>query len=135
MGWSIDTSPTTALTTNALGMAIESRKPEPGAIIHSDHGPQFTAWAFTSRACASGLLPSMGSVGDCYDNAVIESFWSRVQIDVLDRKRWRTRVELANALFENLEVFYNRQRRHSSLSIQTPDEFEQNHKSKALAVV
>ena len=127
VGWSIDTSPTAALTTNALWMAIDSRRPNPGAVIHSDHGPQFTAWAFTHRAKASGLLPSMGSVGDCFDNAVIESFWSRVQVELLDRQRWRTRVELANALFEYLEVFYNLSRRHSSLGMQTPVEFEQNH--------
>ena len=65
---------------------------------------QFTSWAFT-RALDSGLLLSMGSIGDCYDCAVIESFWSRMQVELLDRKRWRTRVELANAIFEYLEIF------------------------------
>jgi len=63
-------------------------------------------WAFTRRAIDSGLLPSMGSVGDCYDKPVIESFWSRMQVELLDRKRWRTRVELANAIFEYLEIFH-----------------------------
>jgi putative transposase len=85
---------------------------------------QFTSWAFTRRAIDSGLLPSMGSIGDCYDNAVIESFWSRMQVELLDRKRWRTRVELANAIFEYLEIFDNRQRRHSALGMLTPVEFE-----------
>jgi len=66
----------------------------------------------------------MGSVGDCFDNAVMESFWSRVQVELLDRKRWRTRVELANAIFDYLEIFHNRQRRHSSLGMITPVEFE-----------
>jgi putative transposase len=66
----------------------------------------------------------MGSVGDCYDNAKMESFWSRVQVELLDRKRWNTRVELATALFEYLEIFHNRQRRHSSLGMLTPAEFE-----------
>ena len=66
----------------------------------------------------------MGSIGDCYDNAVIESFWSRMQVELLDRKRWRTRVELANAIFEYLEIFHNRQRRHSALGMLTPVEFE-----------
>ena len=66
----------------------------------------------------------MGSVGDCYDNAKMESFWSRVQVELLDRKRWNTRVELATALFEYLEIFHNRQRRHSSLGMLTPVEFE-----------
>ena len=66
----------------------------------------------------------MGSIGDCYDNAVIESFWSRMQVELLDRQRWRTRVELANAIFDYLEIFHNRQRRHSSQGMLTPVEFE-----------
>ena len=65
VGWSIDSSPTAALVTNALGMAIDSRRPKPGGIIHSGQGTQFGSWAFTERAKASGLVPSMGSVGDC----------------------------------------------------------------------
>ena len=87
---------------------------------------QYTSWAFTDRARASGLLPSMGSIGDCYDNAMIESFWGRVQTELLNRQRWRTRIELANALFEYLEIFHNRQRRHSSLGMLTPIEYELN---------
>lgn len=127
VGWAIDSSASAALTTNALGMAIEQRRPPAGAVIHSDQGTQFTSWAFTERALASGLVPSMGSVGDCYDNAMMESFWSRMQVELLDRKRWRTRVELANAIFEYLEVFHNRQRRHSALGMLTPVEFEARH--------
>jgi len=88
---------------------------------------QFTSWAFTRRALDSGLLASMGSVGDCYDNAMIESFWSRMQVELLNRKRWNTRVELATAIFEYLEIFHNRQRRHSSLGMLTPIEFEARH--------
>ena len=124
VGWSIDSSPTTSLVTNALGMAIDQRDPSPETVIHSDQGTQFTSWAFTRRALDSGLLPSMGSVGDCFDNAVIEAFWSRMQVELLDRKRWRTRVDLANAIFEYLEIFHNRQRRHSALGMLTPVEFE-----------
>jgi putative transposase len=67
----------------------------------------------------------MGSIGDCYDNAMIESFWSRMQVELLDRQRWLTRVELANAIFGYLEIFHNRQRRHSALQMCTPIEFEQ----------
>jgi len=124
VGWSIDSSPTSALVTNALGMAISNRNPSAGGIIHSDHGTQFTSWAFTRRAKESGLLPSMGSIGDCYDNAMIESFWGRMQVELLNRKRWRTRLELANAIFEYLEIFHNRQRRHSSIGMLTPIEYE-----------
>jgi transposase InsO family protein len=127
VGWSIDSTPNTALVTNALGMAIEQRQPNGDTIIHSDQGTQFTSWAFTRRAIDSGLLPSMGSVGDCFDNAMMESFWSRLQVELLDRKRWSTRVELASAIFEYLEIFHNRQRRHSSLSMLTPVEFEVLH--------
>jgi putative transposase len=124
VGWSIDTTPTAALVTNALGMAIESRRPAAGTLIHSDQGVQFTSWAFSQRAKASGLVPSMGGVGACYDNAMIESFWSRMQVELLDRRRWRTRLELANAIFDYLEVFHNRQRRHSALGMLSPIEFE-----------
>jgi len=125
VGWSIDASPTAALVTNALGMAIQTRTPPAGTIIHSDQGVQFASWAFTQRAKDSGLVPSMGSVGDCYDNAMVEAFWSRMQVELLDRRRWRTRVELANAIFEYLEIFHNRTRRHSALGMLSPLEFEQ----------
>lgn len=125
VGWSIDSRPAATLVTSALGMAIDNRQPVDGeTIIHSDHGTQFTSWAFTQRAIDSGLLPSMGSIGDCYDNAVIESFWSRMQVELLDTRRWKTRVELANAIFEYLEIWHNRQRRHSALGMMTPVEFE-----------
>jgi putative transposase len=129
VGWSIDSSQTAALAINALSMAITNRAPRPGegTVIHSDHGVQFTSWAFTRRAQESGLVPSMGSVGDCYDNAVIESFWGRVQTELLNRRRWKTRIELANALFEYLEMFHNRRRRHSALGMLTPIEYEKLH--------
>jgi putative transposase len=133
VGWSIDSSPNAALVTNALGMAIAQRNPTTATVIHSDQGTQFTSWAFTRRAIDSGLLPSMGSVGDCFDNAVIESFWSRMQVELLDRQRWRTRVELANAIFEYLEIFHNRQRRHSALGMLSPIEFENRHQPTTAA--
>ena len=85
---------------------------------------QFASWAFTRRARDSGLVPSMGSVGDCYDNSMIESFWSRMQVELLNRRKWKTRVELANAMFDYLEIWHNRQRRHSQLGMLTPIEFE-----------
>src|SRR5207302_10272995 len=93
-------------------------------VIHSDHGTQFTSWTFTRRAQESGLLPSMGAIGTCYDNALMESFWSRVQVELLDRRVWSTRLELATALFEHLEIFHHRQRRHSALGMLTPVEFD-----------
>ncbi len=129
VGWSIDSSPTAALVTNALGMAIDTRlakSVEPGTIIHSDQGVQFGSWAFTKRAKDSGLLASMGTIGDCYDNSMIEAFWSRMQVELLDRQKWNTRLELANAMFHYLEIWHNRKRRHSQLGWLTPVEFERN---------
>ena len=87
------------------------------------------SWAFTDRAKASGLVPSMGSVGDCFDNSMIEAFWSRMQVELLDRQSWRTRIELANAIFEYLEIWHNRRRRHSALGWVSPLEFENQARS------
>ncbi|MTK04449.1 IS3 family transposase [Micromonospora sp. CP22] len=126
VGWSIDATQTTTLVTNALSMAISNRQPS-GTVIHSDHGVQFTSWAFTRRVQEAGLAPSMGSIGDCHDNGMIESFWGRMQTELLNRRKWRTRIELANAIFEYLEIFHNRQRRHSSLGMLTPIEYEKLH--------
>jgi putative transposase len=82
VGWSIDSSQTSNLVVNALGMAIENRQAE-GVVIHSDHGTQgqYTSWAFPRRALDSGLVPLMGSIGDCYDNGQMESFWARAARD------------------------------------------------------
>ncbi|TDD28854.1 IS3 family transposase [Actinomadura sp. KC06] len=133
VGWSIDSTQTAALVTNALGMAIQNRQPPPGTLIHSDHGVQYTSWVFTERAKGSGLVASMGSIGDCYDNAVIESFWGRMQTELLNRRRWRTRIELANAIFEYLEIFHNRRRRHSALGMLTPIEYERIYPTRESA--
>lgn len=126
VGWSIDSSQTANLVVNALGMATENRQAE-RVVIHSDHGTQYTSWAFTRRALDSGLVQSMGSIGDCYDNGQMESFWARMQVELLNRKRWNTRLELANAIFDYLEIFHNRQRRHSSLGMLSPIEYERRH--------
>jgi transposase InsO family protein len=110
VGWSTDASPTAALVTNALGMAITNPgitpAGSPETVIHSDQGVPFGSWAFTQRAKDSGLIPSMGSVGDCNDIGLVESFWSRMQVELLNRRRWTTRIALANAIFEYLEIFH-----------------------------
>ncbi len=103
----------------ALGMAIQARRPVPGTLIHSDPG-QYTWWTFSQRVRDAKLAHSLGSVGDAYDNAVVESFWARMQTELLDTKRWRTRTELSTEIFDWLEVFYNRTRRHSSLGMLAP---------------
>ena len=79
VGWSIDTSQTAALVTNALGMAITNGRPGAGAVVHSEHGSQFTSWVFSQRVSEAGLMPSMGKVGSAIDNAMMESFWARMQ--------------------------------------------------------
>lgn len=124
VGWSIDSRQDTDLVINALDMAIRNRRPEPGGVVHADHGVQFTSWAFGNKIRSAGLMPSFGSVGDGLDNAMMESFWSSMQIELLNRKKWKTRIELSNAIFEYIEIFHNRQRRHSSLGYRTPIEYE-----------
>ena len=124
VGWSIDNQQAASLVISALGMAIQNRKPTAGGVIHSDHGSQFTSWAFSERVKVAGLALSMGRVGDAFDNAMMEAFWARLQTELLNRNRWRTRLELANAIFEYLEIFHNRKRRHSALGMLTPTEYE-----------
>lgn len=124
VGWSIDNCQDTTLVINALDMAIKNRTPPPGGIVHADHGVQFTSWAFTNKIRSAGLMPSFGTIGDGLDNAMMESFWSSMQIELLNRKKWRTRLDLANEIFTYIEIFYNRQRRHSQLDYGSPIEYE-----------
>ena len=129
IGWSIADHMRTELVSDAHGMAILRRQPaeSDGTILHSDHGAQYTSWALGQRLRNAGLLASMGTVGDCYDNAMMESFWGTLQLEVLDRKTWNTRAELANAIFEWIECWYNPTRRHSSIGMLSPVDFEQLH--------
>jgi putative transposase len=132
IGWSIAEHMRTELVTDALGMAIIRRRPgaQPDntrTVLHSDHGSQYTSWAFGQRLRAAGLLASMGTVGDCYDNAMMESFWGTMQLELLDSKTWLTRDELANAMFEWIECWYNPNRRHSSIGMHSPITFETLH--------
>ena len=129
IGWSIDDNMRTALVTDALGMAITRRRPTPAnsTIMHSDHGSQFTSWAFGQHLQAAGLLGSMGSIGDCYDNSMMESFWGTMQLELLDSRTWTSRAELANAIFEWIECGYNPKRRHSSIGMLSPLDYEAHH--------
>lgn len=132
VGWSIDDNMRTALVVDALGMAITRRRPENGStILHSDHGSQYTSWAFGQRLLAAGLLGSMGTIGDCYDNSMMESFWATMQLELLDSRHWNTRAELANGIFEWLECWYNPKRRHSSVGMLSPVDFEVAHTNPA----
>lgn len=130
VGWSIDSFQNAALVTNALAMAIERRSPGKKTIIHADHGTQFTSWAFSQKVKEGGLALSMGEVGCPYDNAVVEAFWARMQVELLNRRKWRTRLELANSIFEYLEIFHNKKRRHSSLGMLSPVAFENQYRQQ-----
>jgi putative transposase len=107
VGWSIADQLRTELVTDALDMARWRRKPPVGTVLHSDHGCQYTSWSFGQRLRDAGLLGSMGSIGDCYDNSMMESFFGTMQLELLDRKTWATRQELASAIFEWIEAWYN----------------------------
>ncbi len=125
VGWAIDRRCEAALVNDALGMANEARRPGTSTIIHSDHGSQFTSWGFTQNVRNYGLMGSMGTIGDCYDNAPMESFWGSMQIELLNRKKWRTKIELSIAIADYIEHFYNSDRRHSSIEYFTPNEFQE----------
>jgi putative transposase len=127
VGWAIDRRCEAALVNDALAKAGSSRPTAASTVVHSDHGSQFTSWGFTENVRRMGLISSMGTVGDCYDNAPMESFWGSMQVELLDRQRWRTHLELAVAMADYIEHFYNPARRHSALGYLTPDEFEELH--------
>ncbi|MCR4424822.1 MAG: IS3 family transposase [Firmicutes bacterium] len=124
VGWSMGETASAELAVNAVNMAIWNRRPEPGLIHHSDHGCQYTSLILgkTPRGC--GIVGSMGTVGDALDNAVAESFFAALQTELLDRHAWPTRRFLASAVFEYIEGFHNRRRRHSALGYMSPMEYE-----------
>ena len=124
VGWAMADHLRTELVVDALQMAIWNRRPGPGTIHHSDHGTQYTSWAFGHRLREAGLLGSMGSIGDCFDNSVAESFFATLQTELLDRTSWTTREQLANAVFAFIEGFYNPRRRHSTLDYLSPADYE-----------
>ncbi len=133
VGWSIDSSQTGLLVTNALGMALNRRTPREGGIIHSDQGVQFASWVFSQKVTDARLAPSVGAVGAPFDNAMVEAFWARMQVELLNRRRWKTRVELASAIHDYIEIWHNTRRRHSALNMLTPSEYENRHHTNRIA--
>jgi putative transposase len=109
-------------------VAVACRSPSTEAtILHSDHGAQYTSWAFGRRLREAGLRGSTGTVGDCFDNAMMESFWGTIQVKLLDVKEWQSRTEPAAAMFEWIECLYNPFRRHSGIGMLSPVTFEEQH--------
>ena len=124
VGWSMADHMRTELVTDALQMALERRRPDRGLIYHSDQGSQFVSLAFGQQARGAGIAQSMGSKGDCYDNAVAESFFATVKKELIHRRTWPTKAELRTEVFDYIEIFYNRQRRHSTLGQRSPIDYE-----------
>src|SRR5215471_19686526 len=121
----------TRLVLDALNMALAMRRPK-GVIHHSDQGSQYTSIEFGYRCREAGVRPSMGSVGDAYDNAMCESFFATLECELLDRRRFKTQAEARMAVFEFIEGFYNPRRRHSSISYLSPVEYERRHHQSAV---
>lgn len=127
VGWSIADHIRAELVVDALQMATWRRQPQPGAVVHSDRGSVYTSWVFGHRLREAGLLGSMGRVASSVDNTMIESFWSTMQRELLDTRRWDSQEQLTSAIFEWIEAWYNPRRRHTSLGDLSPIEFENLH--------
>jgi putative transposase len=124
VGWAMADHLRAELVTDALQMALARRQPERGLIWHSDQGSQFVSLAFGQKARAAGIAQSMGSKGDCFDNAVAESFFATLKKELINRRSWPSKPELRTEVFDYIEVFYNRERRHSTLGQLSPANYE-----------
>ena len=131
VGWAMETHLRTELVLKALEMALAQRRPG-GVIHHSDQGSQYTALAFGKRLKQAGVRPSMGTVGDCFDNAMCESFFATLECELLQRSSFRTQAEARLAVFDFIEGWYNPHRRHSALNYLSPNQYE---RSKRFAAV
>jgi putative transposase len=124
VGWAIADHLRAELVVDALEMAVARRRPEAGLVHHSDKGSQYTSLVFTRRCRSVGIDVSIGSRGDCFDNAVLESFHATLKKDLIHRRAWPTKTEARTAIFGYIEAFYNRRRRHSRLGMRSPADFE-----------
>jgi putative transposase len=131
VGWSMATTLATRLVLDALDMALAARRPT-GVIHHSDQGSQYTSIEFGHRCREAGVRPSMGSVGDAYDNAMCESFFATLECELLARQRFKTQTEAQSTVFEFIEGFYNPRRRHSSIGYLSPIDYEHRHHATAM---
>ncbi len=131
VGWAMATYLRTELVLKALDMALAQRGAT-GVIHHSDQDSQYTSLAFGKRCEQAGLRPSMGSVSDCFDNAMCESFFATLECELLDRRRFKTQVEARMAVFEFIEGWYNPHRRHSALDYLSPINYEWSQQTESL---
>jgi putative transposase len=130
VGWAMETYLRSELVLKALDMALGQRHPV-GVIHHSDQGSQYTSLAFGQRCAQAGVRPSMGSVGDCFDNALCESFFATLECELLDRRHFKTQVEARMAVFDFIEGWYNPHRRHSALDYRSPIDYERTYRGHA----
>ena len=124
VGWAMGGSLDTSLPLDALQMARRQRRPKAGLLHHSDRGSQYASEAYRERLAAWSVSPSMSRKGNCYDNAAMESFWSTLKEELVHRTRFESRAQVASAIFDYIETFYNRERLHCALDFISPVEFE-----------
>ena len=127
VGWSMSERIDRKLALDALRMALAQRRPQRGLIHHSDRGSQYASGDYQRLLATNGIVGSMSRRGDCWDNAVAESFFASLKLELVYQVQWQTRAEARTAIFEYLELFYNRRRRHSSLGYLSPVEFERRN--------
>lgn len=135
VGWSIDSSLSAELVIRALMMALVHRNPERGIIFHSDRGSQYTSSSFRSILKNYGIVQSMSSTGNCYDNAITESFFHTLKTELTYWEKYQTRDEAKGSIFEYIEINYNRRRLHSSLGYLSPVEFEEKNRKQLIEKV
>ena len=124
VGWAMRDNMEVDLPLSALRMAREARRPAPGVIHHSDRGSQYAATEYRAELAAHGMIASMSGKGDCYDNAVAESFFATIEFELIMQNDWQTKAEARRAIFRYIETWYNRRRRHSTLGYISPVEYE-----------
>lgn len=133
VGWALDTTLSAELPLFALNEALSRRRPEEGLLHHSDRGCQYTAEAYRKVLAERGITVSMSRKGNCWDNAVAESFFSTLKAELIHRRPWKTRMELREAVFEYIEAFYNTRRLHSSVGYKPPAEVEREYAQQSAA--
>jgi transposase InsO family protein len=125
VGWAMGETLATSLVTTALDQALANRRPGSGLLHHSDRGSQYASGDYRARLTQAGITISMSRRGNCHDNACAESFWARLKVELVYRRHFATRAEARQAIFEYIEVFYNRTRIHSAIGYDTPEHFEE----------
>lgn len=134
VGWAMADHLRAELVVAALDMAIWNRRPRTAVVHHSDRGAQYTSLAFGRRCRDAHVVPSMGSTGDCFDNALAESFFATLECELIARTHWRTHIDARTAVFDFIEAFYNPRRRHSALGYLSPTQFEVRRRIEQMSV-